>query len=400
MKLADLRNEINKLATRAVLEGEGSISCHENLATGPKYQHIEVDTHGYRAFRSNEREKFIKAIDHADARVLDIGCNMGVTSRYIASLGAREVIGIEYEPYFVAIANLINTSLGEETVRFLQRDATDPATYARIGRFDIVYSLSSFNYVQHVMPQVAGITDRYFVIETHRALAGTFARTNKAISDYFKYYRIMGFTDHGKSTKDHRIFAVYARRPQDLIGFPSYDMNYRVENWELDLENTKFGFLEAFFAVHDPRKCLEKRGKDASSGIMGVTYWEKLIEGYDHWLQGKPWQDNPYYRYLLAARDSKWPGGDILHTRDNHEYVLNRRFETFKRAADHEPEYPIKVRVQAGSKGTGSHVFTNGERYKIAKNDGIQASFDGIHRCFMYKYLNWRSIPAEVTFIP
>ena len=169
---------------------------------------------------------------------------------------------------------------------------------------------------------------------------------------------------------------------------------------ELDLENTKFSFLSAFFDKHKDRKTIYKPSNDHKNGIMGVSYWEKLIEGYDHWLQDKPWRDNPYYRYLLAAKDSGWPGGEILNTRADHDYILNRRFETFNRAKEHPPIYPIKVRVLEKSKGSGTHVFTNGDTYRIAPNNGIEASFDGVHRCFMYKYLNWRSIPAEVTFIP
>lgn len=400
MNLPSLLSEINKLATRAVLEGEGSHSCHENLSTGPMYQRIEVATNDYRSFRSDRRDRFIRQIDHTNARVLDIGCNMGVTSRQFASLGAREVIGIEYEPYFIAIGNLVNASLGEENVHFWQRDATDPKTFAGIGPFDIVYSLSSFNYVQHVMPQIARITHDYFVVETHRAIPGTFRKYYDIIGQYFPRYKILGFTDHGKTTQDFRLFVVFARNDSDLEEFSSYNDQYRTEMMELDLENTHFAFLKSFFARNGAQKVPTVLAPDRDRGIMGAHYWEQLIFGYDHWMQRKPWQDNPYYRYLLAAQDMKWPGGDILNTRGNHEYILNRRFETFERAKDRPPVYPIKMRVLEKSKGSGTHVFTNGDSYRISPNNGIEASFDGVHRCFMYKYLNWRSIPAEVTFIP
>jgi SAM-dependent methyltransferase len=399
MQLHELRSEIAKLATRAVLNGEGNHSCHENLATGPKYQQIEVGDN-YGAFRTNRRFEYIRQINHTRARVLDIGSNLGVTSRYFAHLGASEVVGLEYDPYFVAVANLVNTAEGVENVRFRQGDATNPEVISRLGVFNIVYSLSSFNYSRHVLQEIAEQTLDYFVVETHRALPGCYRQHVSEIGQYFPCNKVLGFTDHGRNSSDHRLFIVFSRYQSNLDQFTAYDDHFKKISGCLDLEKTQFSYLKDFFDVHDPGNCLWKAGKDPEKGITGVMYWEKLLEGYVHWLDGGMWKANPYYRYLLACYDNGYPGGDVLNTRADHEGILRRRFETFDRAKDGEPEYPIKLKVQEKSRGTGTHHIQNYGMFKIADADGVTPSFDGVHRCFMYKYTGWETIPAEITFIP
>lgn len=393
MKIDELRKEIAYLATRAVMQGEGSHSCHENLATGPRYQQIEV-ADGYNSFRNGSRDKFIREIPNANARCLDIGSNMGVTTRYIASLGAREAVGIEYDPYFIAIANLVNAAKGVENARFYQRDATRPDEYARLGNFQITYSLSSFNYARHALSAINNITDRMFVVETHRALPGCYKLHHELISPYFPYSKVLGFTDHGRGSKDHRLFIAFSREKHLLTNLPSYDDGWKTVFFDLDLEKTQFSYLKAYYS--------QKSGKnDYKKGIQGAHYWKMLAKGFDDWLVGVSWNENAYYRYLCDIKAKDIPGGEILDTRADHSVIINRRMKTFELANSGQlPSHPVIVKVKRGSRGSGTHWFRDNGNYKIAEADGVSPSFDGIHRCFMYKYCGWTYIPAKVIFVP
>ena len=400
MNYQNLIKQIEKLALKAVLEGEGSHSVHENLATGPKYQKIEVEGASYDAFRDESRYKFLRQIPHANARVLDIGSNFGVTSRYIASLGASEVVGFEYDPYFIAVANLVNISKKVKNVRFVEGDATRSAELARLGVFDIVYALSSFNYAQYTIGTIAENCLDYFVVETHLATPGVFRKYYEQIGRYFSAYKILGFTDHGRGSDGKRLFIVFARSKQDLERFTAYDDHYKHIQAELNLEKSHFTYLKSFFARNTQGTTPTILSNDKDRGIMGAYYWEMLIRGYSYWIDSKHWRENPYYKYLQWLHKNDLPGGSILNTRADHEYILNRRLETFHRARTYPPKYPIKLRVKEKSRGSGTHYLRNYGLYQIADNDGIQASFDGIHRCFMYKYLGYEFIPADVTMIP
>ena len=55
------------------------------------------------------RKPFFKKEDFVNSSVIDIGCNIGQTVFYSKELGAKTVLGIEYDVNALEIANNINT---------------------------------------------------------------------------------------------------------------------------------------------------------------------------------------------------------------------------------------------------------------------------------------------------
>lgn len=75
-------------------------------------------------------------------RFLDLGCGSGLFSYAAMTLGAKEVVSIDYDSDSVACALELRRRLGTDPERWRieQGDATDSASVGRLGEFDIVYS--------------------------------------------------------------------------------------------------------------------------------------------------------------------------------------------------------------------------------------------------------------------
>jgi SAM-dependent methyltransferase len=158
-------------------------------------------------------------IEFSGRTVLDLGSNLGETSRAARERGATMVDGFEYDRYFVDLANMINAYNGTTRVSFFPRDITDPAVYRE--RYDVVIALAVFVYVRPLMPVLADVAREGFILETHRLDDNLESFYLSAILPHFPAYTKLRETEWGVPHEDQPvrrgIFA-FARDQHTLDG--------------------------------------------------------------------------------------------------------------------------------------------------------------------------------------
>ncbi|HEX4300578.1 MAG TPA: class I SAM-dependent methyltransferase [Gammaproteobacteria bacterium] len=80
------------------------------------------------------------------ARALDVGCNAGYNSLYLASRCGMQVLGIDYSPRHIKVATDMARLAGIESCRFMQGDAEtfyDEAGFDLIVHFGTLYHLKN-----------------------------------------------------------------------------------------------------------------------------------------------------------------------------------------------------------------------------------------------------------------
>src|SRR5688572_17711311 len=102
------REDLKALILKSLQQPYFSQSCKDKIRTDNHYQSVHLDgipTPGVRT----SRKEFLDQIDFRNRRVLDLGSNLGEISRAARERGASAVDGFEYDPYFIEIANLVNS---------------------------------------------------------------------------------------------------------------------------------------------------------------------------------------------------------------------------------------------------------------------------------------------------
>lgn len=213
---ATTREELKDVILRGLSREYISESCQDKIETGNHYQSVRLGDEMTRGFRS-PRFDILDELSFSGRSVLDLGSNLGETSRAARSRGAVLVDGFEYDRYFVEMANLINAYNGTTRVSFHQRDITDPAVYG--AGYDIVMALAVFIYVRPVMEVLAGVTREAFILETHRIDDNLESFYMSAIRPFFPAYTKLRDTEWGLPHEDEpvrRAFFVFARDEETL----------------------------------------------------------------------------------------------------------------------------------------------------------------------------------------
>jgi SAM-dependent methyltransferase len=210
MDSLNIKKEFKDLILRSLSANYVGESCKDGITTLNHYQSValgEIQTAGVRT----DRSKFLDQIDFQGKRVLDLGSNLGELSRAARVRGACLVDGLEYDQYFVEIANLINAYNETTRVSFYRGDITDPLVYDE--HYDIVLAFSVFIYIRPVLQQIASITDQLLLLETHRLEDNLDSYYLKPVSQYFPYYNILGesewMADRGNRGK--RVIIAFAK---------------------------------------------------------------------------------------------------------------------------------------------------------------------------------------------
>jgi SAM-dependent methyltransferase len=172
-----------------------SRSSKDGIETGNHYQSVllgDIRTNGFRS----DRTEFLDRVDFRAKRVLDLGSNLGETSRAARARGADLVDGFEQDSFFVEVAQLLNAYNSTERVSFFRRDITDASSYA--GRYDMVMALAVWTFVAPRLASIADVTD-VLLIETHN-LHGNLQRNYlDVLSRHFPAYRVLGESDWGRT---------------------------------------------------------------------------------------------------------------------------------------------------------------------------------------------------------
>ncbi|NCB77678.1 MAG: class I SAM-dependent methyltransferase [Negativicutes bacterium] len=329
-----VKQKTKKTILDALTKQYTSVSSFDKIETGNKYQTIELGTESLKGFREN-REFCLKGIDFKQKKVLDLGSNLGEISRLARSLGAEMVDGFEYDPYFIHIANLINSYNDVTRVSFFQRDITDKAVYQ--GQYDIVLAFSVFTYVCNNIEQISNITNEMFILETHNIEENWEDLYIKPILSFFPYYCVYATTDWGANIEGERMMIAFSKEKYTLEKFIfSRAQHFR---WPskyvklIDLEKSEFSFSRKFIEWLKLKKAeknlrevvndeLEnvldfKKMPDYKDSIWGISYWLYFLKGYFEYCEaGEVVQSNAYLVfYKELAQDTMYdpPLVDIIN---------------------------------------------------------------------------------------
>jgi SAM-dependent methyltransferase len=143
-ELAQIHQELRQyLDPNATLHGGGGFyqSCEQLLVRGQRPTAARFDKYG------------LSSLLAPTDRLLDIGCNCGFLALHCAPF-VREVVGIDVEPRFVAMANKAQGFLGRNNCRFVETSFDE---FHDGELFDVIFSFAVHHWIS--MP-LAAYADR------------------------------------------------------------------------------------------------------------------------------------------------------------------------------------------------------------------------------------------------
>ncbi|MDX6634549.1 MAG: hypothetical protein QOF06_752 [Solirubrobacterales bacterium] len=399
-----------------------SHSGFDGTATGNHYQSVDLGEEATVGFRG-DRAAVLDCVDFRARKVLDLGSNLGEMSRAARVRGARLVDGVEYDPFFVELAQLITAYNRQSRVSFRQGDITDPELYDE--RYDVVLALSVFHYVSRVLPQLAAITD-VLIIETH-LLHGNFDRGYLApIQKHFPAMRVLGQTDWGQvgDGSEVRLVAAFAKDRSTLNevlvaphaweqpqSFPAPTRMRRsidpgssqvhhafFEAWDYE---TSEELMAAVATAEISLDALAGNRNLARHGYSGWIYWFLYLKG---WLayrsSGNAGAGNVYFDYMTAHYIPD--GADValgrtLRDPARAEEVIRRRFGDLDRFAEAGgadiSEEIDPIRVVVGHAPPPNPLCLVDERGETIEGRRL----DGWHRLFGARAVGSPRLGAEIV---
>ncbi len=313
--------------------------------------------------------------------------------------GASLVDGIEFDDYFVRIAQLINAYRGTSRVSFTQGDLTKADTFSDI--YDVALTFSVFPYIVGNLERLHAVVRQAIILETHDVSASLADTYVKPLSRYFLYHSFVGFTDfgHGQGKRAVILFAkdAGALAPGGLL------------NSTLDLNQAEFSFVNPMLTaaeriapsgartLADIRRVVSEIGDvpyDMHELTGGLTYWLRMMKGFLHARDtGILSMNNPYVQTLRSAL--RLQGFDATLTTElaSEDLMLDRvrrRFEDIERTGRGEPLIdPVTVKVDLTDE-LGRYRVRNG----VTGVSLAAREIDGYHRVFWAKFFNVPTIPA------
>ncbi len=311
------RSDLLELITTALEVDYVSRSCRGGVKTGNHYQSVRLGNVRTSGFRTG-RKALLDQIDFEGRTVLDLGSNLGELSREARERGATRVVGVEYDEYFVTVADALNAFNGVDGVEFGQGDIGDPRLYRE--HFDIVLAFSVFEYIHGVVAEVAAVTGELLVLETHKLDGNLESQYLEPFASYLPAYRSLGRSEWGRALDERaeRAVVAFAGDEPTLRGglrdeghVHGSAMGKRVE---IDVSATagylherflsmfSFGSLaELLAAIRTTTVDFEAMAGNADMrrGYRGWLYWFTYLKGYVEYLErGSVEADNVFCRYL------------------------------------------------------------------------------------------------------
>jgi hypothetical protein len=419
-----VKDRLRELILSALRSPYTSESCKDAIKTGNHYQSIKLGDTRTAGFRS-DRAEFLDQINFANARVLDLGANLGEMSRSARERGAVLVDGFEYDPFFIETGRLINAFNDVTRVSFYQRDITNPAIYTE--HYDIVLAFSVFTYVHRPLEQIAAITDGIFVLETHKLENNLESGYLDPVARYFPHYRILGQSDWGRSfdAKEKRAVIVFAKTGQALAA-----------GLKATATAALASTLQRRFALVDvPRTCLQEnffaRFEQATGAALlervarlrvslralagtpdlkelvysGWSYWLLFLKGYLQYRRhGFIGRGNIYCDYLLDYYVPRAHDPGLCSTLASPAAVIQRVAWRFQ---DLESLDPAVAPNQRQATSGLPPVITLTEPpmpdqaalaiYEVGQEPPLRAALvDGWHRLFAAKVFGGSNLRCEV----
>jgi SAM-dependent methyltransferase len=411
-------------------------SCLDDVETGNHYQSLMLGQTQTTGFRT-ERGELLDQIDFEGKKVLDLGSNLGEISRAARHRGAYLVDGFEYDPFFLELAQLVNSHNDVARVSFYQHDITDPSIYNE--RYDIVLAFSVFIYIQNVLDRIADITNQALVLETHRLDGNLQSTYLDSVSQYFPHHRILGETEWGTPVNPNvkRAVIVFARQKSALTAVlktlqakvdPATRGRVAVEGAEqvdsrpalryVDVSRST-SWYDSFFSTlqfDSAEELLEAvaemwidvdtmvKGHDLRRQVMsGWVYWLLYIKGYLQYVDaGQVDKGNVYYDYLMRyfGPQGQDPGlHNVLaapHTTAERVKWRFRDFELFRNHGVYEPKVEDSISaitLIVRDRPTFDAKFV----YEVGSDTPLQASIDGYHRLFLARLFDIKALRYETV---
>lgn len=416
--LEQLRKDLTAAIRAALSIRYTSYSSKDNLQTGNAYQSVRLGDDVREGFRTLRRS-VLAGVPLKDARVLDLGCNLGELSRLARDCGAALVDGFEYDPYFVQIGRAINALNGVTRVSFYERDITKPEIYTE--PYDVVFCFSVFTYARLVLPQIEKICQKFFLLETHKIERNWKREYIDSVTKHFPYYAIVQRTDWGSRMDGARLIIGFARTMDAInefvtqryreLGPEGEQLRHldvaksrpsalaRVREW---LEGQNYGSIDD---LREPaRKALADYGDYTSSpdfeaAASGLIYWLAYLNGYFHYRDyGAVASDNPYLAYLRVACP-RLNFDPYLTKLAGDTAAISERLQLRFRDLDRDGSGPIDpILVFNPMPNTGAMRST-----LFDLDTGTELMFshqDGYHRHFAAVVHRWERLPYRVAWQP
>tara|TARA_B100000902_G_C27267201_1_gene894244 strand:+ start:529 stop:1563 length:1035 start_codon:yes stop_codon:yes gene_type:complete len=115
------------------------------------------------------RKKFFDNDDFKDKTVLDIGCNTGQMCQYALSLGAKDILGIDFDKNVIQKANILNKS---DKIKFISDDIDNYFMYTQLEKKDTILLLSVIGTLElenryGILAKLASKTNNVLYLEGH-----------------------------------------------------------------------------------------------------------------------------------------------------------------------------------------------------------------------------------------
>lgn len=416
-----LKPALKQVILDALKQQYTSTSCHKDLPTGNRYQSVVMGDEFVKGGR-NSRSDILDRVNFTGQTVLDLGSNLGELSRYARRRGAALVDGVEYDGFFVEIANLLAVYNDQNRVTFRQGDITSPSLYRE--PYDVVLAFSVFEYLKQRLPELASITRKMLLLETHKTEGNLESAYIEPIGKLFPMHRILGTTDWGTSRSQadgSRVVVAFARDESTLdalLGSGGHsDTDPVLEALQdrkqsdprlriLDLERSLFMPFEAFrkeicaFPVADWRELSERlKGMDLKyrTDPPRWLYWAAFARGFLEFYEGGTLAGSTsFFTYVREFFADKQFDPNFAHIVNSDEALARRlhlRYTTMMRlrcdgSADLAPVRALKT----GTARAG--VLT---AHLIDEPDPIECgAIDGYHRIFSALLAGVRYLPAIV----
>jgi hypothetical protein len=411
LKIPTTKPELKKLILEALRLGYTSTG-KDNIATGNHYQSLNLGGERTDGFRG-DRDVFLDQIDFKGKRVLDLGSNLGEISRAARNRGARLVDGLEYDPFFVEVAQLLNAYDGTSGVSFYERDITDPDVYQ--DRYDLVLAFSVFTYIHPILKRLAEITDEALVVETHKLDGNLQKGYIDPVRKFLPVHKVLGESDWGRALPESqkRAVIVFARDQASLERALGERPPARPRRVIVDVQRTRLQrvFLDATegldgATILDQARRLEidldrlAHEDDLAKAVYsGRAYWEIFLKGYAQYLESNSLgPSNVYYDYIVNYYAPRGHDPGVADALRDPLFALHRiasRFRDLDQFRVAPRTYvPAPVRLfQTGDRAADRLLL-----YEPRSDEPIRASrVDGWHRLFAAHIFGATNVPGEVV---
>lgn len=417
----EIKNDLMELSKKYLSVNHIAYDPSGKIQTGRNYQSVKIAGQQIAGFRTaGLREPFIFALGDTSGTILDIGSNLGETSR-VADNGKRLILGCEYDEFTSMLANIISMASGNKLVTSIQCDISNFPLPASV---DYILAFSVFRFISVRLKEIARVLNKLIIVETHNIDSDETAEGYwRQLKTYFSAVAQVGTTDHGIGHEGKRLVFAASHKRSEV-----WEYIFRLEGIIKDhpglvyINPQKIGFKYLLSSFDDdlistseelakPSTASEKlailfklsnnwSSRPANAGtLFNPSYWKSLLRGF---LEYKNSNENlePGNSYCLTlrevlARDADYEGPfrnellrpDIFDQRVKARFAEINRYIIDKNTPFELPPPILLLRDRQKPIVPALSCELNGAPLNLN-------SLDGYHRLFTARLFGVRSIPA------